>query len=172
MSNVSDAPAAPKTIAASKSTSSDTAVVLRSGKRKPLTADLAATEAGPSDSIKPADSATPSPVVLASSIPSAPNTRARRRQTPMAKGNTAMVAAPRAVAETTIGLGATKKSEVILKLLRRKKGASIEEMQQATGWQAHSVRGFLSGSVKKRMGLALTSAPASDGTRRYVVVVG
>ena len=45
--------------------------------------------------------------------------------------------------------GATK-AEIILKLLRRKKGATIAERQEATGWQAHSVRGFLSASVKKR----------------------
>src|SRR5690349_18035990 len=49
------------------------------------------------------------------------------------------------------------KSDQILRLLRRKKGASIGNLQDVTGWQAHSVRGFLSATVKKRLGLALQS---------------
>ena len=61
------------------------------------------------------------------------------------------------------------KSDQILKLLRRKKGASISDLQQATGWQAHSVRGFLSATVKKRMGLALQSERSEKGERRYVI---
>lgn len=62
------------------------------------------------------------------------------------------------------------KSEQVLKLLRRKKGASLAEMQEATGWQAHSVRGFLSGTVKKRMGLPLQSEQSEKGGRRYLIV--
>ncbi|MGD9711384.1 MAG: DUF3489 domain-containing protein [Thermomicrobiales bacterium] len=61
----------------------------------------------------------------------------------------------------------TSKAETILALLRRKKGASIDEMQQATGWQAHSVRGFLSGHMKKKLGLTVTSEIGKDGVRRY-----
>ena len=61
------------------------------------------------------------------------------------------------------------KSEQILKLLRRKKGASISDLRQATGWQAHSVRGFLSATVKKRMGLALQSERSGKGERRYLI---
>ena len=51
------------------------------------------------------------------------------------------------------------------KLLLRKNGASIAEMMQATGWQQHSVRGALAGSLKKR-GLFITSGK-TDSTRRY-----
>jgi hypothetical protein len=61
-------------------------------------------------------------------------------------------------------------AETVLGLLRRKKGASIDEMKTATGWQAHSLRGLLSGTVGKRMGLALESAPDRSGVRRYRIV--
>ena len=59
------------------------------------------------------------------------------------------------------------KSEKIIQLLKRRSGATIAELQNATGWQAHSVRGFLSGTLKKRMGLNVISEKAEDGPRRY-----
>lgn len=61
------------------------------------------------------------------------------------------------------------KHDKILALLRRKLGASLEEMQKVTGWQVHSVRGFLSGTVRKRLGLKLQSSKAKDGERRYTI---
>ena len=61
------------------------------------------------------------------------------------------------------------KHDQILALLRRKRGASLAEMQSATDWQAHSVRGFLSGTVKKRLGLKLQSSKSKDGERRYAI---
>jgi hypothetical protein len=54
-----------------------------------------------------------------------------------------------------------------LKLLRPKSGAALPELQEATGWQAHSVRGFLSGTVKKKLGLNLTSEVGKQSMRRY-----
>jgi hypothetical protein len=61
------------------------------------------------------------------------------------------------------------KHDLILSLLRRKQGASLEEMQTASGWQAHSVRGFLSGTVKKRLRLKLQLSKTKDGNRRYAI---
>jgi len=49
-------------------------------------------------------------------------------------------------------------------------GASLKELMKATGWLAHSVRGYLSGTVSKRMKLKLVSAKSEDGERRYSVV--
>lgn len=63
------------------------------------------------------------------------------------------------------------KHDQILGLLRRKQGASLEEMQKTCGWQAHSVRGFLAGTVKKRLGLKLNSERRDGGGRRYTIVV-
>ena len=59
------------------------------------------------------------------------------------------------------------KQERVLTLLSRTDGASIEEMMRATGWQQHSVRGFLAGTVKKKLGFPLTSSKPNDGARRY-----
>ena len=64
------------------------------------------------------------------------------------------------------------KSATVLRLLQRKRGATIGELQNATGWQAHSVRGFLSGTVKKRMSLHVTSEKGADGVRRYLIAKG
>jgi hypothetical protein len=67
------------------------------------------------------------------------------------------------------GPGPSSKHDQILELLRRKQGASLEEMQKVSNWQPHSVRGFLSDTVKKRLGLKLQSSKSSDGQRRYSV---
>ena len=61
------------------------------------------------------------------------------------------------------------KSEQISALLRRTKGASIHELMNATGWQHHSVRGFLSGTLVKQKGLKIASEK-TDGERRYRVI--
>ena len=64
------------------------------------------------------------------------------------------------------------KHDLILSLLRRKQGATIAELQKVSGWQAHSVRGFLSGTVKKRLGLSLQSAKGKNDERRYSLAAG
>lgn len=56
------------------------------------------------------------------------------------------------------------KTSKILALLKRPNGASLEQLQKATGWQPHSVRGFLSGAIKKKMGLLVRSEQLGDGT--------
>ena len=57
----------------------------------------------------------------------------------------------------------------MLDLLKRPDGATLKELMKATGWQAHSVRGFLSGAVGKKMGLTVVSAKGEDGERTYLL---
>ena len=66
---------------------------------------------------------------------------------------------------------APSKTEQVLKKLRTAKGVTVVQIAEATGWQLHSLRGFLSGTVKKKLGLNLVSEVAKDGTRRYRVVI-
>jgi Protein of unknown function (DUF3489) len=59
------------------------------------------------------------------------------------------------------------KQQICLDLLWRAEGATVEELRQVTGWQAHSVRGFLAGAVKRKLGMAFTSEKADGQPRRY-----
>jgi hypothetical protein len=59
------------------------------------------------------------------------------------------------------------KSSQVIGLLKRAKGATLAELTEATGWQAHSVRGFISASLGKRMGLTVESSRRDDGARFY-----
>jgi hypothetical protein len=52
-------------------------------------------------------------------------------------------------------------------LLRCKDGATLADLSKATGWQQHSVRGFLSAQVTRKMGLKLESSKREDGQRVY-----
>ena len=61
------------------------------------------------------------------------------------------------------------KTDQVLELLKRPGGVTAQELMKATGWQPHSVRGFLSGTVGKKLGLAVTSAKGEDGERTYSV---
>jgi len=59
------------------------------------------------------------------------------------------------------------KADLLMELLKREQGASIDELTAASGWQAHSVRGFISGTLKKRLGLSVISDKDATGTRHY-----
>ena len=65
----------------------------------------------------------------------------------------------------TLALRATKSAQLI-GLLQRTNGASIQEMMKATGWQSHSVRGFMAGTLKKQ-GKTATSGVDDGRVRRY-----
>lgn len=65
------------------------------------------------------------------------------------------------------GVRQGSKTAKLLALLNRPGGATLQELMKTTSWQAHSVRGFLSGTVRKKMGLTLVSTKTEEGGRRY-----
>ncbi len=66
---------------------------------------------------------------------------------------------------------ARTKAAQVLAALQQPGGTTIDDLIRATGWQAHSVRGFLSGTVRKKLGLTLTSETGPKG-RIYRVPAG
>ena len=77
----------------------------------------------------------------------------------------------RADAPETAGAGSTSKQSRVIAMLQSSAGATIVAMAKATGWQQHSVRGFLAGVVRKRLELKLTSAKI-EGIRIYRIAGG
>jgi hypothetical protein len=117
---------------------------------------------------------------LATSENSSATERSRSKQKPSRKKvkatKTAMVAA-KATSKVTQrnskkakspeeGRGDTKKA-IVLELLRRKEGATIAKIAKATDWQNHSIRGFISGTVAKKLGLVVESVKNEAGERNY-----
>ncbi|MBZ5604450.1 MAG: DUF3489 domain-containing protein [Acidobacteriia bacterium] len=87
-----------------------------------------------------------------------PADNGKRRHTPRTRAK-----------EAEQGARDRSKAAAILDLLKRPGGATSKELMEATGWQAHSVRGFLSGTIRKKMGLAIVSAKAENGERSYSI---
>ena len=61
------------------------------------------------------------------------------------------------------------KTAKVVGLLKRPGGVTAKELMKVTGWQPHSVRGFLSGTIGKKMGLTVTSTKGENGERSYPV---
>ena len=62
---------------------------------------------------------------------------------------------------------AQSKQDLVIQMLRRQSGVTIDDIVAKTGWQPHSVRGFFSGLVRKKLSLPLVSEVGKDGVRRY-----
>ena len=79
---------------------------------------------------------------------------------------------PAALVPAAAAGGARKGTKLALlgDLLRRKGGATIEEAVKATGWQPHSIRGAISGALKKKLGLDVQSEKAEGRGRVYRIV--
>ena len=59
------------------------------------------------------------------------------------------------------------KEALVIAILRRPEGGTIAQIMAATGWRAHTVRGFFAAALKKRHGLAVTSEKPEGGERTY-----
>jgi hypothetical protein len=98
---------------------------------------------------------------------------ARRAHVAPKKGKSGKKASPAKKApkgaKKAAGARDGSKAAKVLDLLKRPGGATAKELGKATGWQPHSVRGFLSGTVGKKMGLTVTSTKGEDRERTYSV---
>ncbi len=92
------------------------------------------------------------------------------RKCPAAKA-TGKVRKPKTKASPPLARAGSKQA-LLIDLLSRAKGATIAEAQQATGWQPHSVRGAISGSLKKKLGLPVTSEVVGRRGRVYRIAQG
>ncbi len=62
------------------------------------------------------------------------------------------------------------KQALVIEMLRRPEGASIAEIVEATAWVGHSVRGFLAGALKKKLGLTIDSEKDATRGRVYKII--
>jgi hypothetical protein len=98
--------------------------------------------------------------------PTAKAARKNPSQKNRSKSKAASKAAKASGHATNSPVRANSKLATVIAMLNRKEGVTIEQLVKATGWQAHSVRGALSGAIKKKLGMAVVSAK-TDGTRSY-----
>ena len=63
----------------------------------------------------------------------------------------------------------SSKQAMVIAMLKRAEGATIQQICEATGWQAHTVRGTFAGAFKKKLGIEITSSKAQGGERIYAV---
>jgi len=99
----------------------------------------------------------------------APTTQARAAKRSANAGTLKPDTAPKTAGAKKTGpvpRGGTK-TETILDLLKRPGGVTLKELVKATSWQPHSVRGFLSGTIGKKMGMPVESFKSTEGDRSY-----
>ncbi len=61
------------------------------------------------------------------------------------------------------------KQALVVEMLRRPEGATVDQIMEATGWQRHTVRGAFAGALKKKLGVTVTSEKVADRGRIYRV---
>ena len=96
-----------------------------------------------------------------------PSTKTRLRPMPkQARGRKSRPPVPLAPADKGTARKNTKQARLI-EMMQRAGGVPIQQIMDFTGWQQHSVRGFLSGTIKKKLGLTVISEKDKDGVRTY-----
>jgi hypothetical protein len=112
----------------------------------------------------------PAPRKAATSKKGAPKGhKAAKAAKPGKAAGTAKKGAKAAERTKKAGVRQGSKTAKVLDLLKRPGGATMKELMKATGWQAHSVRGFLSGTLGKKRGLTVMSTKNEGGERSYAV---
>jgi Protein of unknown function (DUF3489) len=115
----------------------------------------------------------PAPAAQAPKATKTATAGARRAHVASKKGKSGKKATPAKKApkgaKKAAGARDGSKTAKILDLLKRSGGATAKELMKATGWQPHSVRGFLSGTVGKKMKLTVVSTKGEGGERTYSI---
>ena len=62
------------------------------------------------------------------------------------------------------------KQELLIEMLRRPEGATVDQIADKTLWQRHTIRGVISGALKKKLGLDVTSEKSGTGERVYRII--
>ncbi|MGD9506998.1 MAG: DUF3489 domain-containing protein [Geminicoccaceae bacterium] len=118
----------------------------------------------------PASAASPSVLQAEPATPPPPAKASRGRKT--AKGNRSPAEAAAADVSPSVANGFGKvregtKQALVIEMLRRPEGATIDDIVAATGWQPHTVRGAMAGALKKKLGLEVTSEKVEGRGRVY-----
>ncbi len=101
------------------------------------------------------------PTIAVQKIPRKPKTTSRRSSTRHRKSNAS--ALPQALAAAT----PVNKQSQLINLLHRPEGATLSELISVTGWQAHSIRGIISGVLRKKLGLVVIRFKSESGESGY-----
>jgi hypothetical protein len=108
--------------------------------------------------------------MVAAQLKEIPMTKAKSKGKPASRANDSKTKTPNGVGRTTVRkvvnsqpTARQSKKVQLIAMLRAPSGATIEAMARAAKWQSHSVRGFLAGIVRKKLGLSLVSADGENG---------
>lgn len=71
---------------------------------------------------------------------------------------------------TPFAIRAGTKQATLIAMLKRPDGATVNQVMESTGWLAHTVRGAISGAIKKKLGLNVVSEKSASGERAYRIV--
>lgn len=97
----------------------------------------------------------------------------KKRETVVTKaGYEALGLKPPVAEPRTVRTRESSKQATVINMLKRAEGATVEQICQATGWQAHTVRGAMAGALKKKLGLDIQSTKDSGGDRVYRIASG
>jgi hypothetical protein len=104
---------------------------------------------------------------VAKSVGNVAPTRGKAKKSPP-EGERRNTARPGAKRGANVARDGSKKAEVI-DLMRRPSGATLAEIMEMTSWQAHTVRGFVSGTLIKKLGLRVESFRNDEKERAYKI---
>lgn len=93
--------------------------------------------------------------------------RPSARPTAKRRGKAVAAAAAQEPVAPPARLRADSKQARLIEMLKRPEGATVAQIAETFGWQAHTVRGALSGALKKKLGLIVTSEKQEGGVRLY-----